>query len=152
MGRVYDSYLATPERDKSSLIEFSRRRWTTGASLVYDKGMLAAFLCDLELRRAGGNRRSLDDVYRELFRRHPPGARRMDGNEAIISALNDALGSSEFAEHFIKGRGEIELAIELAPYGLRVENAGGRNRLSVGVGLGQQQREMLRSLGYKHGW
>ena len=41
LERVYDSYLSRP--DAQSLIEASERRWTTGNSTVYDKGMLVAF-------------------------------------------------------------------------------------------------------------
>jgi predicted metalloprotease with PDZ domain len=62
MARVYDSYLATTDRDRLSLIEASQRRWTNSSSLVYDKGMLVAFLFDLGLRNASRNMRSLDDV------------------------------------------------------------------------------------------
>jgi predicted metalloprotease with PDZ domain len=148
MARVYDSFLATPERDRFSLIEASQRRWTSSSSLVYDKGMLVAFLCDLMLRNASENRRSLDDVYRELFRRFPQVARRVDGNEAIISLLNEELASNELTERYIKSRGGIDLDGMLAPYGLRVENTGARKRLSASSALNKQQRELLRSLGY----
>ncbi len=150
IGRVYDSYLATPGRDNASLIEASRRRWTSSSSLVYDKGMLVALLCDLKLRGAGENRRSLDEVYRELFRRFPSSAPRVDGNEAIISLLNEALGSSEFAEQYIEGRSEIELGTMLAPYGLKVDTVVTRRRVTVNTGLNKVQRELLRSLGYNH--
>jgi predicted metalloprotease with PDZ domain len=148
MARVYNSYLATPERDRFSLIEASQRRWTSSSSLVYDKGMLVAFLCDLMLRSASDNRRSLDDVYRELFRRFPQAARRVDGNEAIVSLLIEELGSNEIAERYIKSQGGIELETLLGPNGLRVEAAGLRKRLSVKAELSKRQRELLRSLGY----
>jgi hypothetical protein len=151
MARVYDSYLVTSDRDRYSLIDASKRRWTNATSLVYDKGMLAAFLCDLMLRNASENRRSLDDVYRELFRSYPPSARRVDGNEAIISALNDALGRNGFAERYVRRESKIELQGLLAPYGLIVEDGGVRTRLSVSTALNKQQREILRSLGYNRG-
>jgi len=148
MARVYDSYLATPERDRFSLIEASQRRWTSSSSLVYDKGMLVAFVFDLMLRGASENRRSLDDFYRELFRRFPQAARRVDGNEAILALLNEELGSNEPAEHYIKSPGGVELETLLARYGLRVESTGARKHLSISPALSRQQRELLRSLGY----
>ncbi len=46
LARVYDSYLSYT--DTVSLIDASERRWTTPGSLVYDKGMLVAFLYDLD--------------------------------------------------------------------------------------------------------
>jgi predicted metalloprotease with PDZ domain len=148
MARVYDSYLATSDRDRYSLIDASQRRWTSPSSLVYDKGMLVAFLCDLMLRNASENRRSLDDVYRDLFRRYLPSARRVDGNEAIFSVLNDALGRNGFAEHYVRSESKIELEALLATYGLMVEHGGARTRLSVSTALSKLQREILRSLGY----
>ena len=110
--------------------------------------MLVAFVCDLMLRGASENRRSLDDVYRELFRRFPQSTRRVDGNEAIIALLNEELGSNELADRYIKSPGGIELETLLAPYGFRVENAGARKRLSIGPALSRRQQELLRSLGY----
>ena len=52
IASVYDSYLSSPDRDRLSLIEASERRWTVSGSLVYEKGMLVAFLFDLALNRA----------------------------------------------------------------------------------------------------
>ena len=146
LARVYDSYLTTPERDRLSLIDASQQRWTGATSIVYDKGMLVAFLCDLMLR--GENQRSLDDVYRDLFRRFPESARRADGNEAIISLLNEELGSNEFAQRYITGRGDMALETLVSPYGLIVETVGGRKRLTVRPDLTRRQRQLLRSLGY----
>ena len=50
IGRAYDGYYLSLDRDRWSLVEASRRRWTTGNSAVYSKSMLAAFLYDLNLR------------------------------------------------------------------------------------------------------
>ena len=65
LARVYDSYLSYA--DDLSLIEASERRWTTPGSLVYDKGMLVAFLYDLKIRKESGGKTTLADRYRELF-------------------------------------------------------------------------------------
>ena len=148
MARVYDAYLATTDRDRLSLVEASQRRWTIASSLVYDKGMLVAFLCDLGLRSASGNRRSLDDVYRELFRRQRLGAARADGNESIISLLNQVLGNEQFTRRYISTPGAIRLESELAAYGLVVESSDNRSRLKVGD-LSNEQRRVLGSLGYR---
>ena len=66
------------------LIEASERRWTTSSSLVYEKGMLTAFVYDLSLRNLTNCRASLDDVYRELFRLSATG--QGSANEIIISS------------------------------------------------------------------
>ncbi len=150
LARVYDSYLATPDRDRLSLIEASQQRWTSATSIVYDKGMLVAFAYDLMLHEVSEDRRSLDDVYRELFRRFPQSAKRVDGNEAIVSLLNEELGSREFAERYITGRSDIALETLLSRYGLIVETVGDRKRLTVKPDLPRRQRQLLRSLGYNH--
>ena len=65
LARVYDSYLSYG--DKLSLIEASERRWTSPGSLVYDKGMLVAFLYDLMIRKESDGKTTLAHRYRDLF-------------------------------------------------------------------------------------
>ena len=149
MARVYDSYLATIDRDNLSLVEAAQRRWTIASSLVYDKGMLVAFLCDLELRRASRNRRSLDNVYRELFRQQGLGATRADGNESIINLINHELGNEQFTRRHISTPAAISLKTELAAYGLMVESFDNRSHLKVIEDLNNDQRRVLGSLGYR---
>ena len=149
IGRVYDSYLHTIERDRYSLLESSLRRWTLASSLVYDKGMLVAFLYDLRLRRASKNRRSLDDVYHELFRRFPTGARRADANESIVSVLNRLDGDEEFARRYVQSPGSIDLETLLPVYGIRVKNSGLLQHLLIDESIDKEQRDVLVSLGYR---
>ncbi len=148
LGRVYDSYLASAQRDRISLIEASRRRWTSGSSLVYDKGMLVAFLYDLKLRDKSGNRASLDDVYRELFRRFPAGAQRADANQAIISVLRHLDGDEQFIKSCIQEPGGIDLETSLLAYGIRAMSSERQKRLLVAEPLTAGQRTLLESLGY----
>ena len=79
LGRVYDSYLS--RADGVSLLDASERRWTTGNATVYDKGMLVAFLYDLEIRKNSRGKKWLGSLYSELFARPVLPA---DGNEVII--------------------------------------------------------------------
>ncbi len=149
LARVYDSYLAASERDRYSLLEASQRRWTTASSLVYEKGMLVAFLYDLKVRKASQNRRSLDDVYHELFRHFPPSARRADGNESIISTLTHEDGDEQFGKRYIVNPGSIELETFLPEFGISVSDAGGGKRLLVAEALNKEQRGLLGALGYR---
>ena len=73
----------------------------------------------------------------------------MDGTEAIISLLNEELGSNEFAKRYITGRNDIALETLVGPFGLIVETVGGRKQLTVKPDLTGQQRQLLRSLGYR---
>lgn len=156
IGRAYDGYSAVTDRDRWSLIEASQRRWTVGEPFVYSKAMVIALIYDLNLRyRSKGKKRSLDDVYRRLFREHlsPPVGREgspkaRDGNAVVIGALRGELGAPEFVQRFINEPYTLELQKELAQFGLRVERIGLRTRISVGENLAKQQRDLLRQLGY----
>jgi len=61
VARAFDVYTAVPDRDQFSLIEASQRRWTTNASLVYQKAMLVALFYDLTIRSKSGGKRSWDE-------------------------------------------------------------------------------------------
>ena len=159
IARAFDAYANGADRDRWSLIEASQRRWTTGGSVVYQKSMLVAFLFDLKLLSQSRGKRSLDDVYREVFRRYrlvePPSAPSTtqasgiaDGNQAVLAVIEGTPGMQEFAGSFIRRAAAIDLSSELATFGLRVERLGLRTRISVSETLTRRQRDLLRELGY----
>ena len=121
LGRVYDSYLSRP--DELSLIDASERRWTSGNSVVYDKGMLVAFLYDLMISRESNGRNHLLNLYRELFRQAPEPA---NGNDVIIKMLSSTAAGAELAKNYIEGKTELNLKPLLA-----------------------DKKQLSRSLGYK---
>jgi predicted metalloprotease with PDZ domain len=140
LGRAYDGYALSLDRDRWSVVESSKRRWTVGNSAVYSKSMLIAFLYDLKLRSLSQNKHSLDDVYRGVFRDY--------GSEAVLKALGSYPGMQDFGGSFIVNPASINLAERLAPFGLRVETFGLRTRINVSESLTRQQRDLLHDLGY----
>jgi M61 glycyl aminopeptidase len=157
ISRAYGAYLSSAERDRYSLVKASQHRWTSSQTTVYQKAMLVAFLYDLELRLQSGGKHSLDDVYRELFRRHrvtvnvATGAkqiRSVNGTEATIAVLNGRDGMQAFAPTFIERTVALDLHSELARFGLQVEQTGARSRVTVNDRLNKRQRDLLRQLGY----
>jgi hypothetical protein len=110
LGRVYDSYLSRP--DDLSLIDASERRWTTGNSTVYDKGMLVALLYDLEIRRNSGGKRWLGNLYKELFARWA--TQPANGNDVIIQLLSSTPAGADLAKSYIEGQRELDLKPLLA--------------------------------------
>lgn len=150
IGRAYDAYLAAPEREKLSLLDASRRRWSgaASASLVYNKGMLVAFLYDLELRKRTRGKRSLENIYRELFQRYKKGGSRADGNTAVLAALNSRREMKKITERLIEKADAIELNAAVKSFGLRVDKAGFTTVISADDSLSERQRELLRELGY----
>ena len=148
LGRAFDAYQTAQGRDELSLLAASERRWTVSPTLVYNKGMLAAFLYDLSLRQKTKGKRSLDDVYREMYRLHHASQSRMDGSRAALAALNNAGEMQELTRLYIESASAIELPAAIAPFGLRVESVGARTRIAVLEQLSGAQRDLLRKFGY----
>ncbi|HSD46912.1 MAG TPA: hypothetical protein VLB87_09815 [Pyrinomonadaceae bacterium] len=105
LERVYDAYLSRP--DELSLIDASERRWTTGNPVVYDKGMLVAFLYDRAIRKDSRGKMSLASVYRKLFAR--PAGLPENGNDVIIKLLSSTPAGADLARSYIEGQREIDL-------------------------------------------
>jgi len=145
LGRVYDSYRSEP--NDLSLIDESGRRWFSAGAQVYVKGMLVAFLYDLMTRKESGGQRTLLDSYRNLFRR--PTADGADGNEAIISLLGSTPVSRSFIRSYVETDTKVELEQILPAYGLSVDSTGRGTVLRVSGGLNEDQKQLLRSLGYR---
>jgi hypothetical protein len=154
LNAIADAYNGSSavEFQNLSLVEASKRRWTTGGTAVYSKAMVVAFLYDLNLRAQSKGKRSLDDVYRRLFRDYlgktDLGRRDADGNAAVISALRGELAAPDFAGRFITAAATIDLQRELEPFGLRVERLGLRTHIFVAEHLTGRQRDLLKRLGY----
>jgi predicted metalloprotease with PDZ domain len=148
LGRAFDAYKTAQGHDELSLLAASERRWTVSPALVYNKGMLAAFLYDLSLRQKTKGKRSLDDVYSEMYRLHNASQSRTDGSRAALAALNNAGEMQELTRRYIESAGAIELPAAIAPFGLRVESFGARTRIAVLEQLSGAQRDLLRKFGY----
>jgi predicted metalloprotease with PDZ domain len=148
LANAYDNYAVLKQQDTASLVEASARRWSGASALVYHKGMLVAALYDLQLRRATKGRRSLDDVYRDLFRRAQQDTRGRDGNAVVLDALKEVAGGKDFAARFVAVAQRIDLSAELSPFGLSVESIGARHQISVADSLSGSQRDLLRQIGY----
>ncbi|HEX8772149.1 MAG TPA: hypothetical protein VF735_01005 [Pyrinomonadaceae bacterium] len=148
IGRAFDAYAFSSDKDKLSLIAQSERRWTGSPALIYNKGMLVAFLYDLTLRQKQGGKRSLDDVYRALFRRYRTPEARANGNRAVLAALNEPADMRDFTRRYVENSGALDLATAITPFGLQVDSRGIRTRLIVADSLKSEQRDLLRKFGY----
>ena len=144
LARVYDSYISYP--NILTLIEASERRWTHPWPVVYDKGMLVAFLFDLLLRRDSGGKTTLASRYRELF--SPGTADRGDGNDVIIRLLSSTPAAAELARAYISGKKDLELEPFLGSYGLVLDTSAKNSRLNVSAKIDADQKRLLKSLGY----
>jgi predicted metalloprotease with PDZ domain len=146
LAGVFDSYSSHP--DELSLIQESERRWTSAGSQVYVKGMLVAFLYDLLVRKESGGKTTLAAVYRDLFNGHiADGA---NGNEAIIRLLGSSPAGKDFVKSYVENIKEIKLEQLLPAYGLHLDSNGTTSQLQVGRELNEDQKQLLRSLGYRN--
>jgi predicted metalloprotease with PDZ domain len=145
LARVYDSYLSYA--GDLSLIDASERRWTTPGSLVYDKGMLVAFLYDLMIRKESGGRTTLADRYRQLFSGRA--ADHGNGNDVIIAALGSSPAAEDFTKSYIKNSTKLELERLLPAYGFTLDSSGRSTQLRVNRESNSDQKRLLRSLGYR---
>ena len=145
LAGAYDAYIS--HTDDVSLIEASETRWTSGFNQVYVKGMLVAFLYDLKLRKESGGSASLADRYRELFGGRV--AANANGNEAIIALLDAAPAMNGFGKLYIEKNTKLELEQLLPAYGLTLDAGGSKSQLQVSRNLNAEQKQLLRSLGYR---
>jgi hypothetical protein len=142
LARVYDSYLSYS--DEQSLIEASERRWTSSVPVVYDKGMLVAFVLDLVIRSEGRGTTSLLDIYKVIFDNR--GGAQSDANEVIIRLLATSPATEQVVSSYVKGRERVELEKTLPAFGFDLSLAGSQSRLSVRKDLKDPQKQLIRSL------
>jgi predicted metalloprotease with PDZ domain len=148
LARSYDAYRQAPNFDQLSLAQAGERRWTGGNALVYNKGLLAAFLLDADMRVRGG-KRTLDTVFRELLAAHDSSKSSAPAGSTIVNLLQREWNLSELVLRLIVGAEAIDLRSMIAPYGLQLNEVGGKSLLSVQGKLSGRQKDFLKGLGYR---
>ncbi len=91
--------------------------------LYYPKGSLAGFALDIMIRDASDNRRSLDDVMRELYRTtYKAGGRGFTGAQwwAAVSKAAGGRSFADFAAKYVDGREPYPWAQLLPMAGIRI--------------------------------
>ena len=145
LAGAYDAYISHP--DEVSLIQAAETRWTSGFNHVYVKGMLVAFLYDLKIRKGSGGGATLADRYRELFGHRV--AANANGNDVIIALLDAGPAMSGFGKSYVENNTKLELEQLLPAYGLTLDTSGKKSQLQVSRNLSAEQKQLLRSLGYR---
>src|ERR1044072_8151631 len=108
--------------------------------------MLVAFLYDLMIRKESGGKTTLADRYRDVFSRRFTD--KADGNEAIITVLGSTPAFRDFMKSYVENITKVELERILPAYGLSLDATGKSSQLRVSPELNQDQKLVLRSLGY----
>jgi predicted metalloprotease with PDZ domain len=132
-----------------SLLDAAKRRWSDPTAAVYYRGMLAAYLYDLNVRLQTGGKRSLEDVYRALFRRSSKGGRANDdANAVVLEIMNSVAGGPTLTRSLIEQSNAVDLAAAVQPFGLQVVMEGAHTRVVVAPQLSRAQRDLLKQIGY----
>jgi len=144
LARAFRSYSVDGARDRLSLIEASERRWTTPPSLIYNKGMLVAFLYDLTVRKVSGCEASLDNVYRQLFA--APRTGQGSANEIIIRALGSRAELHAFIQNYVEQPAAVDLQPMLDEFGLDGQVASNRPSIIKVKHPNPSQKKLLHCL------
>ena len=146
LNRAYSIDHTMPNR--MSLIETSKTRWAGGETYLYARGMLAAFLMEIEMLSASGGKRSTDDLLKGFYAANRPPAAPVDGTEAALAAFARYPEVARVVEDIVKGPGRVEWAEIVKRAGLEVAGTGALERLVVARKPGGREQRLLDKLGY----
>ena len=145
LSRAYD--IDRHDSHKLNLIEASKQRWNGTNTQVYARGMLVAFLCDLELLERSKGKTSVTDLVAELYRKHRPPAAAEDGNTAVLALMRSHPELIPIVDQYINGSGVIDWGPFVNAAGLEADTAA---RLTVSAHLSGNQKDLLDKLGYNN--
>ena len=131
VSKQIETLQTTPGRNIQSLSDSSHDTWiklyrpneNSGNSQVsyYNKGAVAAFLLDAEIRSATDGKKSLDDVMRILYERHVGNVGYSpDDFRAIVAEVSGTDLTAWFAR-YIEGVEEFDYSKSLELYGLQFQ-------------------------------
>lgn len=132
---------------KLSLIDASKTRWFgDNNSVIYARGMLVAFLCDLAMLEASKGKRSTDDLVREVYQKHSGAAAPTDGNAAVMAIMRQRRELVPIIERYVTGKEKLDWTAFLTSAG--VESTDGT--LKVIAKPNGRQKKLLDKLGYNN--
>jgi predicted metalloprotease with PDZ domain len=143
---IDSAYTARP----LSLVQASSSRFAGADTVVYARGMLVAFLCDLATLESSGGKRSVENILAEVIARHRKPAVSMDGNTAVIDLLRSHGELVPIVDGYVTGLDKIHWAKNLAAAGIEDSDVGPTTRLRVKEKLSSRQKTILDKLGYNN--
>ena len=138
------------QTNKSSLVESSKNRWNGANPQVYARGMLVAFLCDAAILKDGKGNRSIENVFREIYRKHQFPNAAIDGNAAVLDVLQTYRSLDLIVKKYVEGSEAIVWETELEAIGIETARENSFVKLSVKPKLSGRQKDLLDKLGYNN--
>jgi predicted metalloprotease with PDZ domain len=134
--------------DRISLIDASKNRWSGANTRVYARGMIVAFLCDVEMMSRSGGRGSVETLLREIYAKHGGNAKAEDGNTAVLAAMRANAELNNVITSYIEGSQKIDWTTQLAAAGIESISDGAFVKLNVVAKPNRKQKDLLNRLGY----
>ena len=105
----------------------------------YDKGEIVNFLLDLEIRRASGGAKSLDDVMRHLYAEFAKKNKNFTPEDyQKTSEMMAGKSLNDFFSKYVRGREEIDYNATLNGFGLQLSTGANRREAAyLGANLAQ---------------
>ncbi len=138
------------QSQKLSLIESSKNRWSGASNQVYARGMLVAFLCDLAILKQSRGKRSINDIFREIYQKHRVPNESADGNAVILKTLNNYSELNLIIANYVQGTENINWKTDLESVGIEEEEEKSSIKLNVKTKLSGKQKDLLDKLGYNN--
>jgi hypothetical protein len=135
---------------KVSLIESSKNRWSGANGQVYARGMLVAFLCDLAVLRESRSKRSINDIFREIYQKHRVPNKLADGNATILKNLSNYSQLGLIIRNYVEGAENINWQTDLESLGIEAREENSFLKLNVKTKLNGKQKDLLNELGYNN--
>ncbi len=136
------------DRNELTLIEASDNRWRGSTTLLYNKGFMVAFLCDLAMLKASKGKRNITEVFRTIWKKYKIGQQPEDGNTAILNILRKYPELKDILSKYVEGKSKIEIKPEIEQFGLQLNSTQFGTELKVAGNLSNKQQDLLDKLGY----
>jgi predicted metalloprotease with PDZ domain len=138
------------ERNNLNLIDISNNRWQGSTSLLYNKGFMVAFLCDLAIIKSTRGKRNISEIFRTIWKKHKIGNRTEDGNKVILNLLKTYPELNDILSKYVEGKSTIQIQNEIEAFGLEAKTKGFGIELKVLEKLSGKQQDLLDKLGYNN--
>ncbi len=149
LNTLEQAYFLDQKRSTAnSLLDISKMRWNGEVSSVYAKGMLVAFLCDTAIMRESKGRRDLENIFREVYRKHGKFGAVQDANTSVMNVLQEYDELAPIIKTYIKGTQKIDWTNYISVLG--IENIGSKQNpeLKLRSKLSGSEKALLKKLGY----
>ncbi len=146
----FDDFLDTLSRAHTIDTNAKPRKALTDASIDptirYARGMMVAFLTDLQMLRNSGGKNDVGKSLKYLFTQNL----RLPRGGAATDAVKTVVTDQTFMQRYVEGAEVVDWTAELAAAGIESKQTGRTTTLTVAAKLNGRQKEILDRLGYNN--